>query len=185
MNYEINLLCDDKTRTGNLSGFPLAITGLFIVILVIITLLYAAAYLYADHLNNEVATYEADLNRLTAKILPLAVLEERNLAISLKKDLEAELKPAGQPVSETLRQVNSKLSENLNISSVTVEKSGAVYIIGTGAKMQPIAAYSQSLDNLYFIETVEITEIKLAESGLYYFKLELKPMEESVYDTDQ
>ncbi len=182
LNYEINLQCDDNLKTGRFSGFSAIIVGLFLLSLVIVAGLYAAALLYAGHLKTLIATYEADVIRLTAETVPLEALEAKNMVISLKTDLEAELQPAGQPVSETLRQVNSKLSENLNISSVTVEKSGVVYIVGTGTKMQSVAAYSQALENIDFVEAAEITEIRLAESGLYNFKLELRPREESVYE---
>jgi hypothetical protein len=185
LNYEINLLCDDKIKTGRFSSLPVKITGLLLLSLIIIASIYATALLYKGYLTNVIAAYETDVSRLTAATMPLEALEERNLLISLKTDLEAELLPKGQPVSETLRLVNSELSENLNISSVIVENSGIVNVIGSGTKMHYVAAYSQALENLKFVESADITEIKLTESSLYYFKLELQPGEESVYERGQ
>lgn len=185
LNYEINLQCDENSRNGRLTGYPVAIAALFILSLIIAAGLYSAALLYANHLESAIAGYEADVSRLTAETRPLEALETRNQVISLKADLEAELQTAEQPVSETLQQVNSRLSANLNISSVTVEKSGVVYIIGTGTKMQSVAAYSQTLENLSFVEAADITEIKLAGSGLYSFHIELRYMEGSFHEAGE
>ena len=102
LNYEINLLCDENIRSGWLSGFTATIAGLFILCLIIVASLYSAALLYAGQLRTVIAVYEADVSRLTAETKQLEALEERNLLISLKSDLEAELKPASQPLSETL-----------------------------------------------------------------------------------
>jgi hypothetical protein len=183
LNYEINLHCKEDIRDGRFSRFPAFIAGLLILSLLTIAIVYAGGLLYASHLKSVIAVYEADVRRLTAETNQLEALEERTLLISLKTDLEAELQPASQPLSETLRQVNSNLSENLNMSSVTVEKNGIVYIIGTGTKLQSVAAYSQALVDLSFVEASDITEIKLAESGLYYFKLELRPGEDTFHET--
>lgn len=180
LNYEIDLQYDEKIENAIIYSYPATIACLFILSLVIIAILYATALLYADNLKTLIAGYEADAGLLTAETKSLETLEEKNLLISLKAELETELQPAGQPISVILQQVVRETTGNLNISSITVEKSGLIYIVGTGTKMQYVAAYSQALKDLSFVKAADITEIKLTENGSYHFKFELRPWEDSV-----
>ncbi len=185
LNYEINLHCDDSIRNGRLFCYPLTIAGLFILGLIILAGIYLGALLYVNHLKTTVTGYEADVSRLIVETEPLKALEERSIALGLKASLEAELQPAGQPISIILLLVNREASASLNISSVTVERGSLVHVSGTSSKMQSVAAYSQALEDMNFIKTAEIREIKLAGSGLYSFQVELRPGEDSFNETGE
>jgi Tfp pilus assembly protein PilN len=185
LNYEINLHCDDKARKGRLSRFPFSTAAIIILGLFTIAAIYLSTFVYLSHLKTLIAGYEAEVSRLEAETVPLEALEEKILVLGLKAKLLAGLQPAGQPVSVILQLVTRQASENLVILSVTLERGGSVQVSGISTRMQSVAAYSQALENLSCIERAEITQIKLAGSGIYDFNIELQPGEESSNETGE
>ncbi len=126
-------------------------------------------YLYEVNLESEISAMASKKDELEIKVKPVEQIEADIRSMKARSTLKIDLQKQVVPWSAYMAEIDAvAVAGGINIETLNCPTNGQVSIRGWSRSMRRVAAYTQELEELEFLQGVRFTNMNTSEDRINF-----------------